>query len=61
MFDQNWTWRAIRPCPANSYGAANEVFGLAEVPCTQCGLGLGAPAGSSRADQCKNRGGYGYR
>jgi DNA-directed RNA polymerase subunit RPC12/RpoP len=61
MFDQRLTWRAIRPCPANSYGAADAVFGLAEVACTQCGFGLGAPAGSSKAEQCKNRGGYGYR
>jgi hypothetical protein len=55
------TWRAIRPCPASSYGAAADVFGLTEVPCTQCGFGLSAPAGSSSAEQCRNRGGYGFR
>jgi hypothetical protein len=47
MFDSSvgW-WKAIRPCPAGSYGAAADVFfslGLHEVPCTQCGFGLSSP------------------
>jgi hypothetical protein len=61
-FDPNdfTKFRAIAPCPANTYGVANETFGLINAPCKACTKNLYSLAGSRQFDDCKNRGGFGY-
>jgi hypothetical protein len=52
--------KATRPCPADTYGVANETFGLLSAPCKACTKNLKAPAGSTSYTACKNRAGFGY-
>jgi hypothetical protein len=53
-------FKAIAPCPANTYGVANETFGLINAPCKACTKNLYSLEGSRKFDDCKNRGGFGY-
>jgi hypothetical protein len=61
-FDPNdfTKFRAIAPCPANTYGVANETFGLINAPCKACTKNLYSAAGSNKFSDCKNPGGFGY-
>jgi hypothetical protein len=53
-------FKATRPCPADTYGVANETYGLINAPCKACTKNLRAPAGSTSFTDCKNRAGFGY-
>jgi hypothetical protein len=53
-------FKATKPCPADTYGVANETYGLINAPCKACTKNLRAPAGSTSFDDCKNRAGFGY-
>ena len=61
-FDPNdfKSFRAIAPCPANTYGVANRTYGLINAPCKACSKNLYAPAGSTDYTACKNPAGFGY-
>jgi hypothetical protein len=54
------TFRAIIPCPANTYGVANTTYGLVNAPCKACTKNLYAPANSTSFQACKNPAGFGY-
>ncbi|KAF8063858.1 hypothetical protein HT031_003715 [Scenedesmus sp. PABB004] len=53
-------FKAIKPCPANTYGVANTTFGLINAPCKACTKNLYSAAASTSFDDCKNPGGFGY-
>jgi hypothetical protein len=53
-------FKATRPCPADTYGVANETFGLQSAPCKACTKNLKAAPGSTSYADCKNRAGFGY-
>jgi hypothetical protein len=53
-------FKAIAPCPANTYGVANETFGLINAPCKACTKNLYSLAGSTKFSDCLNPGGFGY-
>jgi hypothetical protein len=53
-------FRAIIPCPANTYGVANQTFGLVNAPCKACTKNLYSPANSTSFQDCKNPAGFGY-
>lgn len=52
---------AISPCPANTWGASEDTFGLASTPgCTPCNNSLVSDPGSTGSEDCQNPAGYGY-
>jgi hypothetical protein len=53
-------FKATRPCPADTYGVANETFGLQSAPCKACTKNLKSAPGSTSYADCKNRAGFGY-
>ncbi|WIA13214.1 hypothetical protein OEZ85_006806 [Tetradesmus obliquus] len=53
-------FKATKPCPENTYGVANETFGLINAPCKACTKNLKSPPGSTSFAACKNRAGFGY-
>ena len=53
-------FRAIAPCPNNTYGVANTTFGLINAPCKACTKNTFSAAGSTSFQDCKNRAGFGY-
>ncbi|KAF8072349.1 hypothetical protein HT031_000008 [Scenedesmus sp. PABB004] len=53
-------FKAIKPCPANTYGVANTTFGLINAPCKACTKNLYSAAASTSFDACLNPGGFGY-
>jgi hypothetical protein len=53
-------FKAIKPCPANTYGVANETFGLINAPCKACTKNLYSLAASTKFSDCLNPGGFGY-
>jgi hypothetical protein len=53
-------FKAIKPCPANTYGVANDTFGLINAPCKACTKNLYSLAGSTKFNDCLNPGGFGY-
>jgi hypothetical protein len=53
-------FKAIKPCPANTYGVANETFGLINAPCKACTKNLYSLAASTNFTACLNPGGFGY-
>jgi hypothetical protein len=53
-------FRAIVPCPANTYGVANTTFGLINAPCKACTKNLYSLEGSTKFTDCLNPGGFGY-
>jgi hypothetical protein len=52
-------FKAIKPCPANTYGVANETFGLINTPCKACTKNLYSAAASTKFSDCLNPGGFG--
>lgn len=58
--DQFNKFRAIIPCPANTYGVANKTYGLINAPCKACTKNLYSPANSTSFQACKNPVGFGY-
>ncbi|WIA19769.1 hypothetical protein OEZ85_005683 [Tetradesmus obliquus] len=53
-------FKAIKPCPANTYGVANTTFGLINAPCKACTKNLYSNDTSTKFTDCKNPGGFGY-
>jgi hypothetical protein len=54
------SFKATKPCPADTYGVAAETFGLQSAPCKACTKNLKSPPGSTSYAACKNRAGFGY-
>uniref|UniRef100_A0A383W8R7 Tyrosine-protein kinase ephrin type A/B receptor-like domain-containing protein n=1 Tax=Tetradesmus obliquus TaxID=3088 RepID=A0A383W8R7_TETOB len=53
-------FRAIAPCPNNTYGVANTTYGLINAPCKACTKNLYSLEGSTNFTACLNPGGFGY-
>ncbi|KAF8062093.1 hypothetical protein HT031_004353 [Scenedesmus sp. PABB004] len=53
-------YMAIKPCPANMYGAVTTVYGLGAAPCKPCPSNLLSAPGSAGFNDCKNPKGYSY-
>lgn len=53
-------FRAIAPCPANTYGVANTTYGLINAPCKACTKNTFSAEGSTSFKDCKNLAGFGY-
>ncbi|WIA22051.1 hypothetical protein OEZ85_004397 [Tetradesmus obliquus] len=53
-------FKAIKPCPANTYGVANTTYGLINAPCKACTKNLYSLEASTNFTACLNPGGFGY-
>eukprot|EP00878_Enallax_costatus_P026846 GHUV01028850.1.p1 GENE.GHUV01028850.1~~GHUV01028850.1.p1 ORF type:complete len:672 (+),score=69.23 GHUV01028850.1:1615-3630(+) len=53
-------FRAITPCPNNTFGVAADTFGLVSAPCKACSKNLKSASGSKSFRDCLNPDGFGY-
>lgn len=46
-------FKAIVPCPPNTYGVATKTWGIYNTPCKACSKNMFAPEGSTDFTDCK--------